>query len=184
MSHSKYTRREFVGSLPCLALGTSTLFSSLINLKAMNSLMGTTTVGDDYKAIVCLMMSGGNDSYNMVIPTSTNEYSEYATVRSNLAISRNEILGINPTNGDGRTFGLHPSMTNLRQLFDNGNLAIVNNVGTLVEPSTKPQIEGNQVQVPLGLFSHSDQLMHWQTCLLYTSPSPRDRQKSRMPSSA
>lgn len=163
MSHSKYTRREFVGSLPCLALGTSTLFSSLINLKAMNSLMGTTTVGDDYKAIVCLMMSGGNDSYNMVIPTSTNEYSEYATVRSNLAISRNEILGINPTNGDGRTFGLHPSMTNLRQLFDNGNLAIVNNVGTLVEPSTKPQIEGNQVQVPLGLFSHSDQLMHWQT---------------------
>ena len=29
-----------------------------------------------------------------------------------------------------------------------------------------------------------DKLGCWATCLLYTSPSPRDRQKSRMPSSA
>ena len=31
---------------------------------------------------------------------------------------------------------------------------------------------------------HAESLALCETCLLYTSPSPRDRQKSRMPSSA
>ena len=59
MSKHKHSRRQFLGSLPCLALGTTTLYSSLINLKAMNTIMGSTSVvGGDYKALVCLLLSG------------------------------------------------------------------------------------------------------------------------------
>ena len=35
-----------------------------------------------------------------------------------------------------------------------------------------------------AIAQHNDNSMHYNCCLLYTSPSPRDRQKSRMPSSA
>lgn len=164
MAKYKYSRRDFIGAAPCLALGTTTLFSSLINLKAINALMGTTPiVGGEYKALVCILLSGGNDSYNMVVPRSDNEYSEYAAVRSNLAIPQNELLPITPNTTDGREYGLHPSMTGLQGLFQQGNAAFVNNVGTLVEPVTKPEIENQSVKLPLGLLSHIDQAMHWQT---------------------
>ena len=164
MAKHKYSRRDFIGAVPCLALGTTTLFSSLINLKAMNSLMGTSAVvGGEYKALVCILLSGGNDSYNMIIPRSNNEYMEYAAARSNLAIPQNELLPITPHTTDGREYGLHPTMTGLQNLFQQGNAAFVNNVGTLVEPVTKAQIENQSANLPLGLRSHIDQVAHWQT---------------------
>lgn len=169
MTKHKYSRREFLGAAPCLALGTTTLFSSLINLKAINSLMSTTTVGGEYKALVCILLSGGNDSYNMIIPRSNNEYNEYASVRSNLAIPQNDLLPISPNTTDGREYGLHPSMTGLQNLFQQGNAAFVNNVGTLVEPVTKSQIDNQTAILPLGLRSHIDQAAHWQTAF------PQDR---------
>ncbi len=164
MAKHKYSRRDFIGAAPCLALGTTTLFSSLVNLKAMNALMGTTTVVDDeYKALVCILLSGGNDSYNMIIPRSNNEYNEYAAARSNLAIPQADLLPITPNTTDGREYGLHPSMNGLQNLFQQGNAAFVNNVGTLVERATKAEIENQSVNLPLGLLSHVDQAMHWQT---------------------
>ena len=121
------------------------------------------TLGADYKALVCMMLAGGNDSFNMLMPKGNNEYNEYATTRSNLAIPQNDILQINPNTSDGRVFGLHPSMPNMQQIFESGNLAFLSNVGTLIEPSTKSDIQNNVVKTPLGLFSHSDQIQQWQT---------------------
>lgn len=159
-----------MGSLPCLALGTSTLYNSLINLKAMSSIIGSTsTSAGDYKAIVCVQLSGGNDSYNMLIPRGNTEYAEYASIRSNLAIPQDQILPINPEVTDGREFGLHPMLSGLKDIFEAGNAAFVSNVGTLVEPVTKSGLETGNVKVPLGLLSHSDQVMHWQTAY------PQDR---------
>ncbi|MFD2726355.1 DUF1501 domain-containing protein [Hyunsoonleella rubra] len=160
------SRRKFIGD-SCAALGYTTLFSSLINLKAMAaSAMDNSaviTANGNYKALVCLMLGGGNDSFNMLIPKGNNEYNEYATTRSNLAIGQNEVLQINPNTSDGRTFGLHPSMPDMRQIFESGNLAFLANVGTLIEPSTKSDIKNNVVKTPLGLFSHADQIQQWQT---------------------
>jgi len=64
----------------------------------------TTTSGGDYKALVCIMLSGGNDSFNMVIPRGNTEYAEYAAARSNLAIPQADLLPISPTTTDGRTY--------------------------------------------------------------------------------
>ena len=170
MSINKHSRRQFLGSLPCLALGTTTLYNSLINLKAMNSIIGSTSIaGGEYKALVCLLLSGGNDSYNMLIPRGNAEYAEYAAVRSGLAIPQDDILPINPEVTDGREFGLHPSLTGIKNIFEQGNAAFISNVGTLVEPTTKPGIQGGSAKLPLGLLSHSDQVMHWQTAF------PQDR---------
>lgn len=170
MAHQKYSRRKFLGTAPCAALGTTTLFSSLINLQSINKLMAnTTTSAGDYKALVCILLSGGNDSFNMIIPRSNPEYNDYAGVRSNLAIPQQELLAITPKTSDGREYGLHPSLTKLRSIFESGDVAFVNNVGTLVEPVNKSSIEAKTAKLPLGLLSHSDQVMHWQTAY------PQDR---------
>lgn len=161
------SRRKFLGQ-SCAALGYSTLFSSLLSLRAMaNSAANNSSLlsgpSGDYKALVCVMLGGGNDSFNMLIPRGNTEYNEYATTRSNLAIAQNEILQINPFTSDGRVFGLHPAMPEMQQLFENESLAFLSNVGTLVEPSTKSDLQNELVKTPLGLFSHSDQQQQWQT---------------------
>lgn len=161
------SRREFIGQ-SCAAVGYTTLFSSLISLKAMaasaanNSSLKLAANGD-YKALVCVMLGGGNDSFNMLMPQGNTEYNEYATTRSNLAIAQNELLQINPMTSDGRSFGLHPAMAEMQQLFESGDLSFLANVGTLIEPSTKSDIQNSVVKTPLGLFSHSDQQQQWQT---------------------
>lgn len=170
MSKYKLNRRKFIGTLPCMALGTTTMFSSLINLKAMSNIAASTSALDgDYKALVCILLSGGNDSYNMLVPRSTNEYNEYAAVRTNQALAREDLLTINPSTSDGREYGLHPALSNVQQLFENGKLAFISNVGTLVEPVDKQSVLNNNANLPLGLLSHSDQQMHWQTAF------PHDR---------
>ena len=161
------SRRQFLGQ-SCAAIGYTSLFSSLLSLRAMaasasnNSALNFGAAGD-YKALVCVMLGGGNDSFNMLMPKGNTEYNEYAITRSNLAIDQNEILQINPFTSDGRSFGLHPAMSDMQQLFDNENLAFLCNVGTLIEPSTKSDIQNKVVKTPLGLFSHSDQQQQWQT---------------------
>jgi uncharacterized protein (DUF1501 family) len=165
MSKRNISRRQFLGEASCAAIGTTTLFSSILNLGMANALASPILrPSGTYKAMVCILLSGGNDSYNMLIPTGA-EYSEYATVRSNLAIPQNEILGLNPITPGGTPLGLHPSMPEIHQLFQNGKVAFINNVGTLIEPTTKTDIINQTAQLPLGLLSHSDQAMQWQTSI-------------------
>ena len=159
-----------MGSLPCMALGSTTLFSSLVNLKTMSSLISSSSgYGDDYKALVCVLLSGGNDSYNMLIPRGNSEYNEYAQVRSNQSIAKNDILSIDNNSQNGKALGLHPSLTNLQRIYQQGNAAMVSNIGTLVEPIIKTEFKNRSKKVPVGLFSHIDQAMHWQTAF------PQDR---------
>lgn len=163
MGKTRYTRRSFLGKT-CAAVGYTTLLSSLINMKTLAAAaFDNSALSDDYKALVFILLHGGNDSYNMLIPRSTNDYNEYATTRSNLAIARDQLLPINPLVSDGRDFGLHPAMAGIQNLFENNKLAFISNIGTLVEPTTKQQISDGTVETPLGLFSHSDQQQQWQS---------------------
>ena len=168
----KYSRRQFLGTASCAAIGSTTFFSTLFNLQSMSaaSLGGVNTLiggGDDYRALVCIMLGGGNDSFNMVVPTSTSEYQEYATTRSNMALSKDTLIGIDPKTFNQRDLGLHPAMTELKTLFDQEKLAVICNVGTLVEPTTKSAYNNGQ-SLPFGLFSHADQDQQWQTSVPQT----------------
>jgi len=166
----KYSRRNFLGLSGCAAMGYTSLFSSLINLKALNaaamSNMPLMTTNGNYKALVCLYQMGGNDSFNMLVPKGNTEHSEYAEVRSNLAIPQEDVLGFNTPLSDGRLLGVHPSMPEVQQLYNQGKLAFVSNIGTLISPSTPQQFWDNQGTFPVGLFSHSDQIQQWQTAQL------------------
>ena len=123
--------------------------------------MSTPAPFGDYKALVCVFLFGGNDSFNMLVPRSNAEYSVYAQSRQNLAIAQQDLLPITPATQTGVDFGLHPSMTAMQSLFDAGRVAFVNNVGPLVEPTTKDQFFSQSVALPPQLFSHNDQQDQW-----------------------
>jgi uncharacterized protein (DUF1501 family) len=118
---------------------------------------------DDYKALVCVFMFGGNDSFNMVVPNTLAEYNAYAQSRQNLAVAKEDLLPINPVSSapGSEPFGLHPAMTSLQQMFETGTASIVANVGPLIEPTTKDQFFNQSVALPPQLFSHNDQQDQW-----------------------
>lgn len=117
----------------------------------------------DYKALVCVFLFGGNDSFNVVVPRSTAEYAAYAASRQNLAIAQDQLIPINPLVSDGSTYGFHPSMSGLADLFEQSRCAVVANVGPLLAPTTKTQYLAKSVPLPPQLFSHNDQQDQWQS---------------------
>lgn len=164
----KLSRRQFLGQASCAAVGSSALFSSILNLGMTSRLAADVpaSVGD-YKAMVCLFLGGGNDSFNMLIPY--DEYSEYAATRGDIALPQGDLANTIIT-GQGKQFAIHPGMPELKTLYDGGELAFVSNVGTLVQPTTLSDYN-NGIALPYGLFSHADQIQQWQTSV----PNSRSR---------
>src|SRR5882762_8447753 len=118
----------------------------------------------DYKALVCIFLAGGNDSNNMLVPIDTAGYANYATVRSALALPQAQLLPLQESGGVLR-YGLHPSLPGMQALWSSGNLAVVANVGTLVQPLTRAQYLSSSAQKPATLFSHIDQQHEWQSSI-------------------
>lgn len=119
--------------------------------------------GSSYKALVCVFMFGGNDANNTVIPITTtkNSYTDYANVRKAAALAQSSLL---PINAGSETYGLHPAMTAVHDLYGTGKVAVLANVGILSQPLTKAQYLAKAAgTIPANLFSHADQQGEWQT---------------------
>jgi uncharacterized protein (DUF1501 family) len=128
----------------------------------VNALAQTAT---DYKALVCVFLFGGNDSNNMVIPFDNAGYGAYTAARGGLALAQNQLLPINPPS-IGSPFAFHPRFSAMQSLFNNQHLAVLANVGTLIQPTTPAQFRNGGAPVPINLFSHSDQEAQMQTAIL------------------
>ena len=169
----KISRRQFIGQANCAAVGTASLLSSLLSLRLTAGAASASNF-TDYKALVCLFLNGGNDSFNMLVPRQQSAYNEYKQVRggvggSGLAIPRANLHQItsslqNTSAGAGYgDFGIHPDLPYLKTLYDQGDLAFVSNVGSLIEPTSLVQYNNGSKPLPEGLFSHPDHQVHWQT---------------------
>lgn len=127
-------------------------------------------MAEDYKALVCIFLYGGNDTNNMIVPIDSAGYENYAKLRSTLALSQAQLLPL-AVSGNTPAYGLHPALPGLQSLWNSGNLAIVANVGTLVQPLTKSQYLLTTTAKPESLFSHIDQQHQWQASISNTSSS-------------
>ncbi len=155
-----------------------------LNLLASGSAAAQTAT--DYKALVCLFLFGGNDAYNMVLPTDAASWAAYTATRNQApdpiallspgtapdaaaAVGSPARLGgvlpITPINAQGRSFALHPMMGTLQTMFGptERRLAIIPNIGPLVMPTTKAQYALATHPRPSRLFSHNDQQSTWQS---------------------
>jgi len=151
----RINRRELIK-----AGGAAAAFASCPGA-AFSQMIGTTAPFPDYKALVCVFLLGGNDSFNMLVPRSNAEYNVYAASRQNLAVAQADLLAINPLTPDGSEYGMHPSMAALQNLFEMNRAAFVANVGPLIEPTSKDQYLNDSVAIPPQLFSHNDQQDQW-----------------------
>jgi uncharacterized protein (DUF1501 family) len=179
----KGSRREFLKQSGSCALGMVTLATQMQHFGLMSALAqkvdeAVPQGGENYKALVLVFFSGGNDGNNTVIPNhndaTLSNYTTYANLRSNLAIAQNTLLPISVPRMGGLTYGLHPSLgagaTNngIHDLWAAGKMAIVSNVGTLVRPTTKAQMTQSSHPKPYQLYSHSDQVAQYQTSISNT----------------
>ncbi len=156
-------RRQFLGSANCALVSALPVMNTLMNLRMAGSAAAAEGSPTGFKALVCLFLNGGNDSFNMLAPKGP-EYASYSNIRQSIAIAESSLLTINPLNTGTRTFGIHPALPALKTYFDQGKLAFAANVGTLVEHVTKAQYNAG-LKLPLGVFSHSDQQEQWQSSL-------------------
>lgn len=161
-------RRDFIQRALC-ATAASALFTSFagkLSIAHAAAASGRRLLGTDYRALVCVYLYGGNDGFNMMVPTGSAGYAEYQAARGGLALPQASLLSLNPVVPPvgGGSFGLSPSMPLLRGLFNQAQspLAITANVGPLLYPITKAQYQAGSVPVPAQLFSHSDQTVTWQ----------------------
>jgi len=179
------SRRAFLRRSGQLALsGTALPFA--LNLAAIGEAAAfNAAAGDanDYKALVCVFMYGGNDYGNTVIPYDNASYDKYHSIRgggatgqgaAGIAIARSDLAAtlLVPTTvpqdlqGVSRQFALHPAMTGLASLFNTERkMAVQLNVGPLVQPLTRAQYNGSSTTNPRPpqLFSHNDQQSIWQS---------------------
>jgi uncharacterized protein (DUF1501 family) len=154
-----------------------------LNLAAMSTASAQTA--GDYKALVCIFLFGGNDAFNMVLPTDTASWSAYSSVRNQapepiallsagtpadataaagFPARLGGVLPITPANAQGRSFALHPLLGELQTMFNTDRrLAILPNIGPLVLPTTKAQYASAVHPKPRALFSHNDQQNTWQS---------------------
>ncbi len=160
-NNNNVSRRKFLNLAGCAGMGSLTFLNTLLNLKAVNAACSSAYNFNDYKALVCIMLPGGNDSFNMLMPTLQNTYNEYAATRANLAIPANEILSLN---GNGSGYGVHPNMPEVQSLFNQNKLSFIANVGTLIEPGVTANNYESKLK-PNHLFSHNDQIMQWHNAI-------------------
>jgi uncharacterized protein (DUF1501 family) len=163
MNPYELSRRKFIGSA-CAAVGATGVLSALAQLRLIGAVAADASSSTDYKALVCFFLYGGNDSNNLLIPNDAGGYASYAAQRTALALPQSSLLGISPRTTDGRQWALHPSMPEAQALFNQGNLAIMANTGTLVQPVTLAQYNTGR-GLPPQLFSHADQQVQWQSSI-------------------
>lgn len=144
-------RRSFIRYASLAAAGNAL---GLRPFGALNALAQSST---DYKALVCVFLYGGNDANNTLVPFDSAGYGNYAAIRGPLVLPQNTLLPLTPL----PDFALNPNLPDVQGLFNSGAAAIVANVGTLVEPTTRAQYMAGQT-VPINLFSHADQQLEWQ----------------------
>ncbi|QGZ41789.1 uncharacterized protein (DUF1501 family) [Pseudoduganella flava] len=160
------SRRRFLASAASFA-GVST-----VPVLAGMAATANAAASGDYRALVCVFLNGGNDAYNTVLATDATSWEQYQRFRSSgmasIALGTPASaggplpLGLT-TQQPGRSFGLHPNLGAIKALFDAGRVAIVSNVGPLVQPTTLAEYKNGTAQLPRELFSHNDQQSVWQS---------------------
>ncbi|MBO9711513.1 DUF1501 domain-containing protein [Sphingomonas sp.] len=161
---SNESRRAFLKR--SAALGVAGAASPFVTQLAGIGEAAAAAAPTDYKALVCIFLTGGNDYANTLPPYDPASYALYQAARPALAHDRAALAATALTPSvalaGGRQYALAPTMASLMPVFNAGKMAVVLNVGTLLQPTTKAQYQSSSASLPPKLFSHNDQQSYWQ----------------------
>ena len=97
---ARHSRRSFLKH-SALSLGAAAQFGGLPGFVQA-------APGEDYRALVCVLLAGGADSFNMLLPYDQPRYDAYGQMRADLALDRTKVLPLSYNGPDGRAFAVHP----------------------------------------------------------------------------
>ena len=172
MNHSSKSRREFLRNLGCIVCG-GTASALIPQLRMMGTALAATSSFADYRALVCVYIAGGNDSWNLLVPYDSSRYNTYMNSRGGVYDPVNNVGGLalaRPAAGnaqivtdaaDASQYFLHPSLVNLASVYKQNKLAFLVNAGTLVAPIDMADYNASSTNRPPQLFSHADQENLW-----------------------
>lgn len=160
----KHSRRHFLKRT--IALPAAYTASRVGGVSMASMALGAAAPGfasaaecGDSKSLVCLFLAGGADSFNMFVPVDNNSYSEYRTTRNDLAVAEEDLLEVSDS-AQG-AFGFHALLPAFQQMYSEGDLAVLSNVGPLLGPTVQADV-GNLALLPESLFAHNTQQKLWQ----------------------
>ena len=168
-------RREILKALGLLGASTALLQSNA--LQALQTIAAQQHGEKDYKGLVCIMLNGGNDAFNMVFPAPGHpEYKNYIHTRQALAVphyvkqpqylankgDERYSSGLLPImlrdlNGKQHALNLHPGMEGLQALSKAQQVAVIANTGVLIEPGSREEFKQSKRRKPAFLFAHNQQ---------------------------
>ncbi|MEO0452216.1 MAG: DUF1501 domain-containing protein [Pseudomonadota bacterium] len=165
------SRRKFLLGTGAGLAAISTMRGGLLNMTAHAADVS------GYKALVCVNFNGGLDCHDTILPVDSTSYASYAQVRKTLLDNyngaplgndrrRDTLLPLDLENSaqfGGRAFAMANSMAPLHDLIQQGQAAIVGNVGPLIRPMNRTQYQNKTAPRPPKLFSHNDQTSVWMT---------------------
>jgi len=163
-------RRHFLSASAGLALSAQ-MFAPQIIPSAAAQAAGQ----NGYKALICIFLFGGMDQADTILPYDQTNFDRLAALRSGLfeaynvgsgnsSRDRANLIELAPDNGADfgtRKFALPPQMSGMAEMFSDGDMAIVGNVGPLIQPTDRDSFESEAVNLPKRLFSHNDQQSTW-----------------------
>ncbi|REL26245.1 DUF1501 domain-containing protein [Thalassotalea euphylliae] len=161
-------RRNFLKASSLSA--TAAMTGSMASLAALlHSQEVNANTNEDYKALVCVFLYGGMDNHDTIIPYDNDSYRQWAQIRSSLLSSyqtprtRENLLPLvsSASRFGERRFALPPEMKGLQQLYQQGSMAVMGNVGPLLETTSADSINNETAKLPARLFSHNDQQSTW-----------------------
>lgn len=166
----KWSRRKFLSRTGSAGLGVTGLASTLTNLNLIQNASAASTGMNmgDYKALVCFFLAGGCDTNNVLVPIGSHPgRSNYDADRRFVAVSENDIANagtaLNAPSAGNQQYAMNPECQAMAQMFNDGELAMIANCGTLAVPIEENVSlnDYNAAIKPVQLFSHSDQVNEW-----------------------
>jgi len=154
----KVTRRQFVkGGVAAFTV----TFAAPEFLSDLARAQGAHT-----RNFVVLYLSGGNDALSMLVP-----YNDpfYYSRRPTLGVPAAQVLQVG-TDSSGVTLGLHPRLTGLKQIFDQGRLALIQRTG--YENQSRSHFLGTDIWSTAD--PANSQALGWVGRYLDSLPSPVD----------
>ena len=160
------SRRLFLkrGTMAGVASLTTNLWNRSAGLSAFAQMPSS-----DYKAIVLVSLNGGNDANNMLIPLDSARYGEYSKLRQGLAIPSAQCIPLQNTAGEP-SYGLHPAMPKLAQLYNSQGALFAVNVGPIIKAAKKQELLANPGLLP-SLFSHATGVSEWESAISTANPA-------------
>ncbi len=157
MCKEKMSRRRFLGAGAQVGM-----LGAMSTLGLLGMTRPAQAAVNDYKALVCLYLYGGNDGNNMIVPLDAAHYGAYSNIRRGglaLSVEAKTLLAARSArlqDGSEQPFAFHYGMPEIDALYAQGQVAALLNVGNLRQPLTKAQYQAG-AGVPPQLFSHPDQ---------------------------